>query len=61
LTKAEIKSAVRQHRWTRAEVDRLIDERSGYTPRGAASADCLTAPLTNGATEDGATDTARLT
>jgi hypothetical protein len=26
-------SAVRQHRWTRAEVDRLIDERPGYTPR----------------------------
>ena len=26
-------SAVRPHRWTRAEVDRLMDERPGYTPR----------------------------
>jgi Uma2 family endonuclease len=26
-------SAVRPHRWTRAEVDRLVDERSGHTPR----------------------------
>lgn len=26
-------SAVRPHHWTRAEVDRLIDERPGYTPR----------------------------
>lgn len=26
-------SAVRQHRWTRAEVDRLVDERPGLTPR----------------------------
>ena len=26
-------SAVRQHRWTRAEVDQLIDERPGLTPR----------------------------
>jgi len=26
-------SAVRPHRWTRTEVDRLVDERPGYTPR----------------------------
>ena len=25
--------AVRQHRWTRVEVDRLVDERPGLTPR----------------------------
>ena len=25
--------AVRPHRWTRTEVDRLVDERPGYTPR----------------------------
>lgn len=25
--------SVRPHRWTRTEVDRLIDERPGYTPR----------------------------
>ena len=25
--------AVRPHRWTRAEVDHLVDERPGYTPR----------------------------
>ena len=26
-------SAVRPHRWTRTEVDRLVDDRPGYTPR----------------------------
>jgi Uma2 family endonuclease len=26
-------SAIRPHRWTRAEVDRLVDARPGYTPR----------------------------
>jgi Uma2 family endonuclease len=28
-----VMSAIRPHRWTRVEVDRLIDERPGYVPR----------------------------
>jgi len=42
-------SAVRQHRWTRAEVDRLIDERPGFTPRyELVDGDLLVTPAPSG-------------
>ncbi len=42
-------SAVRQHRWTRAEVDQLIDERPGHTPRyELVDGDLLVTPAPSG-------------
>ena len=42
-------SAVRQHRWTRAEVDRLIDERPGLTPRYELDVGAFFASVADGA------------
>src|SRR5215212_5730670 len=42
-------SAVSPRRWTRAEVDRLIDERPGYTPRyELVAGDLLVTPAPSG-------------